>query len=240
MKKFITLIAVCALMTCPLASCGNDGESSTADTASKSSDSSEPETKENKEEKKNAVSVEGTWVLSSDAVNSLVGNDSFSQLESQGMKFSEASMTFSGSSDMVFKMSFDCSQLMCLNDDGFTLQDNQLSILSFDGTNLEIGTDCSTLVTFEKKEPSGDKYGEYKYPQEMGMMIGDDASVEFRESGLAFINMSFNGSYNYDSDAGTLSIELLGRTGSPASVEVDGDTMTVSEAGGSYVLTRKN
>ena len=239
MKKIIALLAVCVLMSCPLASCGKDEDSST-DTAAKASESSEPETKDDKAEKKEDVSVEGTWTLSEEAVNSLIGADSVSQIESQGMKLGESSLTFSGGSDMKFRVSFDCSQLMSLSDSGFTLQGQQLDILSFDGTNLEIGTDCSTLVTFQKKEPSDDKYGEYNYPQEMGIMIGDEAGVEFRESGVAFINVSFNGSYEHDKDAGTLSITMNGRTGSPAEIEVDGDTMTVNDGGETFTLTRKN
>ena len=232
MKKLLSLLTACALCTCVFAACGDkDKDDDAKDTKSSSA----------KSEKKDKNSIIGTWTLDEESINVLM-DGGLDDIEEQGMKLTDASMEFKDDETAKMHVSLDCSEIMCLTDDGFKISGMDIEVIDFDGTNLAVGMDGQTIMTFERTEKSDDKYGEYKIPADMGMPEDYNAKFIFEKSGVSYMDMNVGGTYTYDKESGELKLKSDDEDdfGDPSTVKIDGDKMEItSSEGKTATLTRK-
>ncbi len=119
----------------------------------------------------------------------------------------------------------------------------ELDVMEYDWKSLDIEFGGMLGMRFEKKRKSPIRYGTYSIPEEAGFGLKDrdEASIIFLPKGHTYLELDSIGTYTYDREAGTISIQYKNSEMSNllTNVEINGRKLTCKESEQDITLTKK-
>lgn len=219
MKKIISILISCIVLMCSCVSCGIDIDY-----------------------KNESNSLIGKSNVSSEGLIDIIKN-SIDLSDTSIIKYNDAVMIFNTDGTMNLHMSFDFSKIIYLHDDKMYFAGQELDVMGYDGKSLDIEVGGMLGMRFEKKMKSPTRYGTYSIPEEAGFGLKDrdEASIIFLPKGHTYLELDSIGTYTYDREAGTISIQYKNseRSNLLTNVEINGRKLTCNESGQDITLTKK-
>lgn len=196
---------------------------------------------EKKSEKKSgdsdSSSIVGKWYISEETLETMGDMD--------GMKIEKDSfIDFTEDNKLNITYILDCDSLFAVKDDKMSLYGTDVDY-EFDGKTITI-KEGENVMTFERVDAS-DKdnvYGQYTCPMlfDAASIPGvDDIKINFVKSGESSMEFIATGEYEFNADDMTVSFKSESFGNDTSSVEIDGDTLTVTDSSGTVEkYTRAN
>lgn len=196
---------------------------------------------EKKSEKKSgdsdSSSIVGKWYISEETLATMGDMD--------GMKIEKDSfIDFTEDNKLNITYILDCDSLFAVKDDKMSLYGTDVDY-EFDGKTITI-KEGENVMTFERVDAS-DKdnvYGQYTCPMlfDAASIPGvDDIKINFVKSGESSMEFIATGEYEFNADDMTVSFKSESFGNDTSSVEIDGDTLTVTDSSGTVEkYTRAN
>ena len=182
-------------------------------------------------------SIVGKWYISEETLATMGDMD--------GMKIEKDSfIDFTEDNKLNITYILDCDSLFAVKDDKMSLYGTDVDY-EFDGKTITI-KEGENVMTFERVDAS-DKdnvYGQYTCPMlfDAASIPGvDDIKINFVKSGESSMEFIATGEYEFNADDMTVSFKSESFGNDTSSVEIDGDTLTVTDSSGTVEkYTRAN
>jgi len=149
--------------------------------------------------------------------------------EEDDVTYTKCTVEFTADGKMYVYEEVDLSETMYIDDDAFYYQGQKIPYV-YDEKSLTAGS--GVLERVDKSDGSS-PYGKYKAEEEDGVVF----EYNFESSGVCKATASGSGEYTYDEETKTLTTTLDDEDG-PSTVEIDGDTLKLTDEDGTEVYTR--
>ncbi len=220
MKKTLSFISVLVLITGAFTSCG--GKESGEASGKKSSE----------EVTEESLGIVGTWMPSEETLEEMKED------LGSGMAVENAELVIT-ETEISMNASINASALFCVTDDGFDINGQSFD-MEYDGEVITITADGQEVSEFDRVDAPDENnvYGKYKN-ESLGSVEGGEMVLDFVESGVSYMIISMKEEYTYDEKAGKITTTNADGEEEESAIEIDGDTLTVTdEAGKSETYTR--
>ncbi|MDE6780061.1 MAG: hypothetical protein K2J40_01190 [Ruminococcus sp.] len=237
MKKLISLLAVCAMITCTLGSCGKEESSETSTEKSVSeAETTEASTEEETTETTTETTTQPETEVVTEAEVSAEDILGMWSMEDDGM-----TMGFDFKDNGSLTMWIDISEMIHFSTDGEFVVDGEAmdsSFISYDGTTFSFNVEGQDLWTMTRESGSDDSFdGEYKLVSGVmydSVALADGADVYVTVSGEVLLADYRNAlSYTINGDTITMNgLEIFGYDKSDSAdvkYEIKGDTLILKD-----------
>ncbi len=147
------------------------------------------------------------------------------------MTAKSAVVEFTADGKMSIYEEADLSESMYIDDDAFYYQGQKIPYV-YDEKSLTVGSGVMERVD---KSDGSSPYGKYKVDEKENGVVYE---YNFESPGVCKATVSGSGEYTYDEETKTLTTTLDDEEDGPSTVELDGDTLKLTDKEGTDVYTR--